>query len=180
MSDWQVPVSLQGSPPKQTPAAWDSFLTALDGNGACGRRAAEHLESALQGSLLDGWRWDVPTSGYQRLPIYFDPRGRFSVLALVWAPGSVSPVHAHRVWCALGVCQGELQETEFIIGPQEQLEVAGERKLASGETSFDDSSGQEFHRISNAGAAAAVSIHIYGIAREHVGDGINRLFHARP
>src|SRR5579872_3703218 len=37
----------------------------------------------------------------------------FSVLAAVWRPGQMSPVHGHHTWCALGVHRGSLTESLF-------------------------------------------------------------------
>ena len=37
----------------------------------------------------------------------------YTILALVWRPGQMSPVHAHRTWCALGLHRGWMVETFF-------------------------------------------------------------------
>jgi hypothetical protein len=41
----------------------------------------------------------------------------YTVLALVWRPGQMSPVHGHRSWCALGIHHGCMTETLFDPGP---------------------------------------------------------------
>ena len=40
---------------------------------------------------------------YARHTIASDPAGRFTLLAIVWAPGQFSPPHAHETWCAYAV-----------------------------------------------------------------------------
>ena len=62
--------------------------------------------------LLPEWR--VPRAGcYARHTIGSDPAGRFTLLAIVWAPGQFSPPHAHDTWCAYAVAENTLTETLY-------------------------------------------------------------------
>ncbi len=40
----------------------------------------------------------------------------YTILALVWRPRQMSPVHAHQTWCAFGVHRGWMIETFFAPG----------------------------------------------------------------
>ena len=56
----------------------------------------------------------APRAGcYARHTIASDPAGRFTLLAIVWAPGQFSPPHAHDTWCAYAVAENTLTETLF-------------------------------------------------------------------
>src|SRR5690349_12130266 len=46
-------------------------------------------------------------------PLYVEPDGSFSIVAVVWPPGHVTPIHDHTTWCVFGVVQGVLREDVF-------------------------------------------------------------------
>ena len=53
--------------------------------------------------------------GYQSHPLYTAPDGAFSIVALVWRPGQVTPIHDHVTWCVFGVIQGVEYEERFTV-----------------------------------------------------------------
>jgi predicted metal-dependent enzyme (double-stranded beta helix superfamily) len=67
----------------------------------------------------------------------------YCVLAIVWRPGQMSPVHAHKAWCALGVHRGWLVDVSAI------------------------------HRIANVGVVDSLSIHVYGASFDRLGADVN-------
>lgn len=58
----------------------------------------------------------------------------FSVLAVVWRPGQMSPVHGHHTWCVLGVHRGSLTESLFALD-KESLRLIGCRQHHPGAVS---------------------------------------------
>jgi len=55
------------------------------------------------------------------------PSRRFSLLALIWAPGQVTPIHDHICWCVVGVLEGLEREQRFSLRENSD----GQRWLAS-------------------------------------------------
>lgn len=128
--------------------------------------------------LLDGMRYVLSCSGYSRVLLHADPAGRFSVLGLIWPPGCITPVHAHVTWCALGLHTGVLHEETYEAWGDGQTEpgaLVETRALTRGETCCDASDGRFVHRLVNRSPAFAMSLHIYGVPPERVGDGVNRI-----
>jgi 3-mercaptopropionate dioxygenase len=50
---------------------------------------------------------------YRSHQLYTELDGAFSVVALVWRPGQVTPIHDHVTWCVFGVVQGVEYEELF-------------------------------------------------------------------
>jgi len=48
--------------------------------------------------------------------VHTEPDGSFSVCALVWRPGQVTPIHDHVTWCVFGVLQGAEYEEIYALG----------------------------------------------------------------
>jgi predicted metal-dependent enzyme (double-stranded beta helix superfamily) len=40
---------------------------------------------------------------YKSEVLHSEPDGSFSIVALVWRPGQVTPIHDHVTWCVFGV-----------------------------------------------------------------------------
>ena len=111
---------------------------------------------------------------YARHLIYSDPAGLFSILAIVWAPGQMSPVHAHLTWCSVAVYQGTLNESFYELRAGHPVAVREETRSA-GSLSFDEP-GHAIHRLANRGTDNAISLHVYGVGADRVTTGINRVY----
>lgn len=113
---------------------------------------------------------------YARHLIYSDPRGRFSVLVIVWAPGQASPIHTHRVWSGVAVCEGTLTETIYNDpkGSNPPVVARHDRRPAGSSRFYP--ADRSLHQITNRSAKNAVSLHVYGISASLVSTGINRVF----
>lgn len=122
-------------------------------------------------ALLDGLALTPRAERYARHLLHADPLGRYTLLALVWQPGQMSPVHAHHVWCAFGVVSGVLTEHHFAPGAPPV--PTGCRLLGPGDTCQGPGAPHLIHRLGNCGTAAAVSIHAYGAAWDAAGRGVN-------
>ena len=142
---------------------------------------AREVKAALHDATAEpGWlppeRRRASHEHYARHLIYCDPADRFSILAIIWDRGQMSPIHAHHCWCAVGVYQGMLTETYYREGAAGGPPVeTGSARHAAGATTFDPS-GAAIHRIANYSSALAVSIHAYGVGGDRLSTGVNRIY----
>ena len=139
------------------------------------------VQHALQASFADG-NWLTPAQRqpdpqrYARHVLQADPQGRYTVVALVWQAGQFSPVHAHHTWCALTVVQGELQEHYYTCDRQSLRATPlhwQPRAVGAGSSGTDGL--DQVHRLGNAGAGVAISVHVYGVEAARVATGVNRV-----
>lgn len=116
-------------------------------------------------------------NSYIRHLLYADPAGRYAAVALIWRPGQMSPVHAHRTWCALGVHRGVLSEAFYDApeGDHQPLQTTTVLRK-QGATSHGPADPRLIHRIANLGTTEAVSIHVYGAKFERFGQDVNHVF----
>jgi predicted metal-dependent enzyme (double-stranded beta helix superfamily) len=100
----------------------------------------------------------------------------YTVLALVWRPGQMSPVHGHRTWCAFGVHRGWMTETFFSPGPQgcPMPRTCVERRV--GDVTHAAADPSAIHRLANLGTENAISIHVYGAPFDRLGDEVNQIW----
>ena len=135
-------------------------------------RVAEVLtEFAVVPDLLDQVDCTPSTERYARVLLKDGPT--HCVLALVWSPGQMSPIHAHRTWCALAVHRGALTETYFEHADG-RLQATRSRLLRACDSSHD--SGQTgIHRVANLGPEVAVSLHVYGTSYDRLGLAVNEV-----
>ncbi|CAG2146330.1 cysteine dioxygenase family protein [Cupriavidus numazuensis] len=113
---------------------------------------------------------------YTRHLVYADPLARFSAMLLVWRPGQASPVHGHRTWCAYRVLRGTLSERHYQWDPASRLAtLTGNVERQAGATFSVPAGLQHIHSLGNASDAIAVSLHLYGVDRDHISTGVNLL-----
>ena len=153
--------------------------------GTAVRLAPDAMGRAIKTALRDatvrtGWlppeRRRASHENYARHLVYADPEGRFSILAIVWDRGQMSPIHGHHCWCAVGVYQGMLTETYYRAGADGGPPVeTGSARHAVGESTFD-LSGTGIHRIGNYSGVLAISLHVYGVAKDRIATHVNRLY----
>jgi predicted metal-dependent enzyme (double-stranded beta helix superfamily) len=156
---------------------------ACDGPAA---RMAERIVPALAAaaadpSLVAAAQCQPHPEGYTRHALYGDPEGRFTILALVWDAGQFSPPHAHHAWCAYAVRTGILSETLYAYDSAAGL--ARPSRMAArdaGYACFAQGGLDQIHRLGNAGAEPAISIHVYGVARDRIATDVNRIVQVAP
>jgi predicted metal-dependent enzyme (double-stranded beta helix superfamily) len=140
--------------------------------GAVAAAIAPYLGDAY---LLDGK--DCPSNPDRYVRHLLDEGEGYAVVALVWRPGQMSPVHSHHTWCALGVHRGTL--TEHFFAPGTDAGALPRPKAAhlraEGDTSHGPGCPDLIHRIANCCAETAVSIHVYGVPYAEFADGVNRI-----
>ena len=124
--------------------------------------------------LLDGRDFPCCPDRYVRHLLHSDPEGGYAVVALVWRPGQMSPVHAHRTWCAFGVHAGVLTESHYLPGDPPQ--ITGTRLLAPCATGHGPADPAQIHRLANLSCRTAISVHCYGVGFDRFGDCVNEVF----
>ncbi|NKC33321.1 cysteine dioxygenase family protein [Falsiroseomonas selenitidurans] len=130
---------------------------------------------AADPALLEGLDCPCCPDRYIRHLLHSDPAGGYAVVALVWRPGQMSPVHAHRTWCALGVHQGTLTETLYAPQQGDLPQPRATRLLRPGEGSHGAADPDLIHRLANLSCRTAVSIHCYGVAFDRFGQDVNEI-----
>jgi predicted metal-dependent enzyme (double-stranded beta helix superfamily) len=113
--------------------------------------------------------------------LYADADGRFTILALVWSAGQFSRPHAHHTWCAYAVRTGDLNETLYAY--DDATGLARPSRVATrtaGYACFAPSGLDQIHRLGNAGGEPAISIHVYGVARDRIATHVNRIVEVAP
>ena len=188
MINQRQPDTLAGKPrPGRTPAAAPE-LAALASvvRGAVSERAdwadtarlvAAALERHLPSpSILTAEQRNGDPEAYKSEVLHSEPDGSFSIVALVWLPGQVTPIHDHVTWCVFGVIQGIEWEELFELDEERICLVeAGYRLNRTGEVSGFAPPG-DIHRVRNAGDLTAISIHIYGTDVSRIGSSVRRYY----
>ena len=132
---------------------------------------AEHLMPLAPPQALAG-----PSACYTRHLVYADELGRYSIMLLVWHPGQHSPVHGHNTWCAYRVLQGSLTERHYTWhADRGSARLCGQVMRQRGDTATAPAGLGHIHRLGNESDRVAVSLHIYGVAREQIATHVNLL-----
>lgn len=104
---------------------------------------------------------------YARRLLYSDPKGRYTVVVMVWDRGQGTPLHDHAgMWCVECVYRGRIRVTSFslegkadaemVAFHREEVVVAGVGEAGALIPPF------EYHQIENPDPSPAVTIHVYG------------------
>jgi predicted metal-dependent enzyme (double-stranded beta helix superfamily) len=138
------------------------------------RAVAEAIAAfAADPLLLEGRDCPCCPDRYVRHLLHADPAGGYAVVALVWRPGQMSPVHGHKTWCAFAAHQGVLTETFYT--PGDPPVPSATRLLAPGAAGFGAADPRLIHRLANLSCRTAISIHCYGVAFERFGADVNEV-----
>jgi predicted metal-dependent enzyme (double-stranded beta helix superfamily) len=108
---------------------------------------------------------------YRSHVLHVEPDGSFSVVALVWRPGQITPIHDHVTWCVFGVVQGVEHEELY----DADLNPIGESDNHTGDVSGFAPPG-DIHRVHNTGRGTAISIHVYGTDVSRIGSSVRRYY----
>jgi 3-mercaptopropionate dioxygenase len=108
--------------------------------------------------------------------LHAEPDGSFSVTAMVWRPGQVTPIHDHVTWCVFGVLQGiEYEELYSVSADGRYLQDVGRSQNLAGQVSGFAPPG-DIHRVRNCGDDVAISLHVYGADITRLGSSIRRTY----
>lgn len=147
--------------------------------GDAGRRVADVVRLYLgHNDLLTAEQQMPDPNEYRQHVVHVEPDGSFSVVALVWLPGQVTPVHDHVSWCVVGVYRGAEEETCF-----EKASTDGKLFLRPAEISRSERGTATFltppgdiHCVRNATDDVAISLHVYGANVAELGTSIRRIY----
>jgi predicted metal-dependent enzyme (double-stranded beta helix superfamily) len=153
---------------------------AVDGHADWGRTAdlvAGELQRHLPSSdILSVEQRIGDPERYRSHLLYTEPDGAFSIVALVWRPGQVTPIHDHVTWCVFGVVQGAEYEELFTLDDERGCLVeAGTNENGTGDVSGFAPPG-DIHRVHNVGDRTAISVHIYGTDVSRIGSSVRRYY----
>jgi predicted metal-dependent enzyme (double-stranded beta helix superfamily) len=99
----------------------------------------------------------------------------YTILAIVWRPRQMSPVHGHRTWCALGLHRVSMVETFFTPAAHGAVPAMSVQRRA-GDVSHDAADPASAHRLANLGTQTAISIHVYGAPYDRLGNDVNTIW----
>jgi 3-mercaptopropionate dioxygenase len=178
------PSTLQAESRPFATAALDELVTAVraavsrhDDWRETARLVADELERHLPSpEMLTAEQRRGDPEDYRSQLLHGEPDGSFSIVALVWRPGQVTPIHDHVTWCVFGVVQGVEHEELFMLDEERGLLVeVGERTNETGAVSGFAPPG-DIHRVRNVGSDVAISIHIYGTDVSRIGSSVRRYY----
>ncbi|HEY7324689.1 MAG TPA: cysteine dioxygenase family protein [Streptosporangiaceae bacterium] len=133
-----------------------------------------HLPRAAE-LLTDSEREGDPAD-YQCHVLHVEPDGTFSVTAMVWRPGQLSPIHDHVAWCVFGVLQGvEYEELFALAADGSHLLDVGRNENRPGDVSGFAPPG-DIHRVRNTGDSVAISLNVYGADITRLGSSLRRAY----
>lgn len=163
--------------------ALDAALTAVAGTPAPLQPAefARGVRAALaraadDDTLLTPSQREGSPDCYRRHVVAADPRGRYTIVALVWQPGQASPVHGHHTWCGYVVLEGSLTETLYAWDDARGCATQARRHARdAGAVSYVRAGRSSIHQLGNSGTRPAVSLHVYGVPGEQVATHVNDL-----
>jgi hypothetical protein len=102
-----------------TPLA--AMLDAVDSGGAAAAGGPPRRPSRARWPCMPACRTCSPAATVPATPDRYARHllgegASHAVVALVWRPGQLSPIHAHKTWCALAVHRGTMTEHHFAPG----------------------------------------------------------------
>src|ERR1700729_966093 len=114
--------------------------------------------------------------GYCCHVLHAEPDGSFSVTAMVWRPGQITPIHDHVTWCVFGVLGGIEYEGRYAVSAAgRHLQEVGRSQNRAGEVSGFAPPG-DIHRVRNCGDDVAISLHVYGADITRLGSSVRRTY----
>ncbi len=138
--------------------------------------AAELLRQLPGPDILTAAEREGVPDDYQCHVLHAEPDGSFSVTAMVWRPGQVTPIHDHVTWCVFGVLQGiEYEELFALAADGTHLADVGRSQNLPGEVSGFAPPG-DIHRVRNVGDGVAISLHVYGADITRLGSSVRRTY----
>lgn len=143
---------------------------------AVGDALRQHANNPL---LLTPSQREGNDDRYTRHILFAHPLGHFTMVALIWKPGQMTPVHGHYTWCAYSMLAGTLEEQRFDwCSDIDRAVLRSSVTHGVGDAVSSHAGLEGVHRIRNSGDTTAISIHVYGIDGTRVATHVNRLAEA--
>ena len=105
-----------------------------------------------------------PETGWSVLMLYDEPDFPITVQTVVWAPGSISPIHNHGTWGIVALLSGQEKNTFWQRSPSsefpDRIEPVSDRLLNSGDIIclMPDT----IHHLEAIGNEPTISFNLYG------------------
>jgi 3-mercaptopropionate dioxygenase len=163
------------------PAALVAAIRAATSQHADWQRTADLVATQLRRhlpapDLLSAAEREGERDDYCSHTLHVEPDGSFSVTAMVWRPGQITPIHDHVTWCVFGVLQGiEYEELYAVSADGCHLTQIGRNQNHPGEVGGFAPPG-DIHRVRNIGDGVAISLHVYGADITRLGSSIRRRY----
>jgi predicted metal-dependent enzyme (double-stranded beta helix superfamily) len=170
------PAQGSGCPPGLV-AAIGRAVRERDDWAQTAQRVAAELRRHLPGPrILTSHEREGDRAGYQCHLLHAEADGSFSIVAMVWLPGQVTPIHDHITWCVSGVLQGAEHEEIFALrrGGTALAEVARKANETGDVSGFAPPG--DIHRVRNHGDDVAISLHVYGTDISRLGSSVRRVY----
>jgi predicted metal-dependent enzyme (double-stranded beta helix superfamily) len=136
---------------------------------------ADVLRADLPGvDILSGAERVGNPDQYIQHVLHVEPGGSFSVVAVVWLPNQVTPIHDHVSWCVFGVLRGAENETLYRVEGDHLVTVGGAENHAGQVSGFAPPG--DIHSVRNSSGVTAISLHIYGADIDRLGSSIRRTY----
>lgn len=147
----------------------DEAVAAADDATRCRNVKAVLIDVVNSGDQFIPARFLKPAPDrYARRLLHRDPRGRYTVLVMVWDATQATPLHDHAgTWCVECVYRGRIEvtsysvrggdpETDLVRFEKEKVVGAGVGEAGALIPPF------EYHILGNPHDTPAVTIHVYG------------------
>lgn len=122
----------------------------------------------IEGLVPDELKHPKSAEKYGQYLLYKPKDEAFSIVAFVWGPGQIAPIHDHLVWGLVGIYEGAVEETRYRKLDNDdstggfQLEVIDTIIAKKNDVSFVYPPNSDIHSVRNPFENQAVTIHIYG------------------
>lgn len=103
----------------------------------------------------------VPPINYRRLTYWVSPRGRGSLVSMLWPPGTQTHIHSHNYVGVGKNIEGRIQVTNFQAVEPGRLRVA-ERFLMDAGTLLPVDGARTIHAVYNVTDRDSIDVHFYG------------------
>ena len=154
--------------------AVSSLIPALDEAVArsCDEAICAGIKGVLESRLSDAGQF-LPDSfcapapnRYARRLLHRDPRGRYSIIVMVWGVGQETELHDHAgQWCVEGVYRGRIKVTNFELQGRTPQGLHRFRRNEEIIGRIGEAGAlippYEYHVIANDDARPSVTIHVY-------------------
>lgn len=158
----------------------DELIAGVDAIVARGlpRRETAHVVADLLRAGLPGLDILTPeeregyADTYHSFPLH--AQEEFSIVAVVWRPGQMTPIHDHVSWCTFGILSGIEYETLYRDMGDHLVEI-GRAANKPGEVSGFAPPG-DIHKVQNTSDEVGVSLHVYGADVAKLGSSVRRYY----
>lgn len=158
------------------PYKFDDFISDLELITSVGstdeekiRRIQKKLRLLISGgNFLPSEAKTPALQRYARHLVHEDPKKRFIVVSLVWAPGQGTPIHDHSTWGVAGVVENELRIVNYDRMDDgtkpgvADLREASAIEAPAGTVTYILPPNDVIHLIENPTDRTTISLHVYG------------------